>query len=323
MIVVTGGAGFIGSVLINFLNGHGLTDILIVDSLGSSNKWQNLNGKLFDNFIHKKDFFKLLEAGTLPKNTTHIIHLGACSSTMEPDLDYLMDNNYKFSRLLAELAKNQSIPFIYASSAATYGDGTNGFDDNEEKISVLKPLNGYGFSKHIFDLWILKQKFTSQVVGLKFFNVFGPNEYHKGPMRSLIEKAYFQILETNQIKLFKSEHPDYKDGEQKRDFVYVKDICEIIYWFVKNQKQSGIYNLGSGTASSWLELSSAIFSAMNKKENIEFIDLPENLKGKYQYYTKAPIEKLRNIGCNIKFTPLKDSVNDYVVNYLSKEDQFL
>lgn len=323
MIILTGGAGFIGSVLLKTLNQNGISDIYIVDHLGLEDKWKNLANKSFTDIIHKEKFFKLIESGKLPDKTTHIIHLGACSSTTEKDLDYLIHNNFIYSKVLAGLAIKNNIPFIYASSAATYGDGSHGFNDDENKLEELKPLNGYGFSKHIFDKWVTKQQQTSQVVGLKFFNVFGPNEYHKGGMKSLIERAYHQVLDTNKIKLFKSENPEYKDGEQKRDFVYVKDIANVVYWFLNNPKSTGLFNIGSGVANTWLELANSIFIGLSKNPNIEFVDLPTELKDKYQYYTCAPINKLRNAGCDIKFTNLGEAVIDYVRNHLLKDDKYL
>ncbi len=323
MILLTGGAGFIGSVLLKLLNDNGINDICIVDRLGDEEKWKNLQLKSFQNFIHKDDFNALLKKGELPENVTEIIHLGACSSTTEKNLDYLMDNNFLFSKRLAELALAKKIPFLYASSAATYGDGKYGFDDDVKKIAQLEPLNGYGFSKHIFDRWILTQKWSSQVVGMKFFNVYGPNEYHKGSMKSLVERAYHQVLDTGKIKLFKSEHPDYLDGEQKRDFVYVKDVASVIYWFIKNPDKSGIFNIGTGKANTWLSLANAIFSSLGKTANIEFIPIPEILKEKYQYFTLAPTEKLRAAGCDVKFMELDAAVSDYVKNHLLKENKYL
>ena len=323
MIILTGGAGFIGSVFLKFLNQKGITDILIVDRLGSSDKWKNLSSKNFDDYNHKDAFYQRLLKNDLPKNITHVIHLGACSSTTESDIDYLMHNNYHYSRALAEMCFKMKIPFIYASSAATYGDGSRGFEDDEINLEKLKPLNGYGYSKHLFDLWALRQEKTSQLVGLKFFNVFGPNEYHKGPMRSLIEKAYLQVQEQGKINLFKSEHPDYKDGEQRRDFIYVKDVAEVIYWFIKNPNHSGIFNIGSGVANTWLTLANAIFSGLKIQPKIEFIDLPSNLKDKYQYFTLAPIQKLKLIGYDKEFTDLSIAVTDYIQNYLIKADKYL
>lgn len=323
MIILTGGAGFIGSVILKSLNQKGISDIIVVDNLGASDKWRNLNGKNFDDFIHKDKFLKKLEQNDFEKKITAIIHMGACSSTTETNIDYLINNNYKYSKSLAKYALKNKVPFIYASSAATYGDGSRGFEDDESSIEKLMPMNGYGYSKHIFDKWVLNQNFNSQVVGLKFFNVFGPNEYHKGSMKSLIEKAYHQILETNKIKLFKSEHPNYKDGEQKRDFVYVKDVAEVTNWFLVNPNTSGIFNIGSGVANTWITLASSIFESIGKTPDIEFIDLPQNLKDKYQYFTLAPIQKLRLAGCDHKFTDLSVAVTDYVKNYLLKEDKYL
>lgn len=323
MIILTGGAGFIGSVFLKLLNQNGITDILLIDNLGKGDKWKNISQKHFDHYIHKDLFYTRMEKGEFPDNVSHVIHLGACSSTTELDMDYLMHNNYEYSKLLASYCLDRKIPFIYASSAATYGDGGHGFEDDENSIEKLKPLNGYGYSKHVFDSWILRQKKSSQVVGLKFFNVFGPNEYHKGSMRSLIEKAYLQVKEQNKINLFKSEHPDYKDGEQKRDFVYVKDVAEVMLWFMNTPSVSGIFNIGSGVANTWLTLAEAIFSSLQMNPNIEFIELPDSLKEKYQYFTLAPIQKLRLAGYTKEFTDLTLAVTDYIQNYLRKEDKYL
>ncbi len=320
MIIVTGGAGFIGSNIVARLNSEDIEDIIIVDNLGETEKWKNLRGKFFSDYIHKSQFLNEIEKY---RCVDAIIHMGACSSTTEKNADYLMQNNYKFSKALLEFSIKNNIKFIYASSAATYGDGSQGYSDSYEIFKKLKPLNMYGFSKHIFDLYVLKNyPSLKNIVGLKFFNVFGPNEYHKGDMKSVVAKAFKQIKETGFVKLFKSYRPDYEDGKQKRDFVYVKDVSNIVLWFLKNDV-FGIFNVGSGVASTWIDLIEPVFKAMNKEPNIKFIDMPESIREKYQYFTKADISKLRNAGYKMPMTPLKDAVSDYVKNYLMKDDPYL
>ncbi len=312
-VVVTGGAGFIGSVFLGELNKAGIDDIIVVDNLGMSEKWKNLRKKSFSDYIDKKDFIdKLRNGDSYFGNLYAIVHLGACSSTTETDASYLMGNNYGYTKELALYAVKNNVRFIYASSAATYGDGSLGYSDSDEKTPVLLPLNMYGFSKHLFDLWVLRNSFQNGFCGLKFFNVFGPNEYHKGSMRSMVHKGYEQIIRDGKIRLFKSYRPEYKDGEQKRDFIYVKDAVSIIKYFFDNPGKNGIVNVGTGTAASWNRLASAIFSALGLHPNIEYIDMPEELRGKYQYYTKADIGKLRELGYKNDFYLLEDAVADYV-----------
>ncbi|MBL7994355.1 ADP-glyceromanno-heptose 6-epimerase [bacterium] len=319
MIIVTGGAGFIGSATIKKLNDSGIEQILVVDNLGSSDKWKNLVGKKFSDYIHKDEFIKLIENQANFGDAEAVIHFGACSATTEQDADYLIRNNFHYSRALAEWALARDIRFIYASSAATYGDGALGFSDDNDTTYKIRPLNKYGFSKHLFDLWVLNNKLEGKVTGLKFFNVFGPNEYHKGDMRSLINKAFFQIRETGKVRLFKSHRDDYRDGEQVRDFVYIKDCLEVIWWFLRNPKTCGIYNLGTGNARSWNDLVKSIFSALGQKHKIEYIDMPEAIRNAYQYHTEAKMEKLRSAGYPISFLSLEDSVKDYVCAYLQND----
>lgn len=319
MIIVTGGAGFIGSNIVAKLNEKGIRDIIVVDNLRSSEKWKNLRGKHFDDFIHKTLFLDKLQ---YLKNVKTIIHMGACSSTTEKDADYLIENNYLFSKSLLHWSLKNDVRFIYASSAATYGSGEFGYLDSDENSMRLKPLNMYGFSKQLFDEYVIHHKLQNKVVGLKFFNVFGPNEYHKEDMRSMVKKAYEQILDVGYVKLFKSYKKDVADGMQMRDFIYVKDVVDVILWFMDNDK-SGIYNLGSGKASTWIELINAVFKALKKETDIKFVDMPENLKGKYQYYTEADMQKLRKIGYKKEFTPLDKAVYDYVNGYLEKADIYL
>jgi ADP-L-glycero-D-manno-heptose 6-epimerase len=323
MIIVTGGAGFIGSAFVWKLNQEGIDNIIIVDRLGTSEKWKNLVNLRFVNYVHKDDFLEMIDTDTLPFEIDAIIHMGACSSTTERDADYLWHNNYVYTNLLAEWALERGIRFIYASSAATYGDGTKGFSDDHKKISELKPINMYGYSKQVFDLWALRQKLEGRMAGIKFFNVFGPNEYHKGDMSSVIFKAFHQIKETGKVNLFKSYKKEYEDGGQMRDFVYVKDCVNVMWWLLKNPKTNGIFNLGTGKARTWNDLIKAVFAAMKKKPNIEYIAMPEALRNQYQYFTEAEMRKLKKAGCPVKFSSLEDSVRDYVVNYLQKSDSHL
>ena len=290
MIIVTGGAGFIGSAFIWRLNQEGIDDIIIIDQLGSDDKWKNLVNLRFVDYMHKDKFLQLVCADQVPLETSTIIHMGACSSTTERDADYLWENNYLYSRRLAEWAMKQNIRFIYASSAATYGDGTLGFDDDHGKISKLKPINMYGYSKQLFDLWVLKNKLENKIAGIKFFNVFGPNEYHKGEMTSVIFKAFHQIKETGKVRLFKSYKKEYPDGGQMRDFVYVKDCLDVMWWLFNNQKVNGIFNLGTGKARTWNDLIAAVFAAMGRKTNIQYIEMPDSLRDQYQYFTEAQMQ---------------------------------
>ena len=323
MIIVTGGAGFIGSAFVWKLNQEGIDDIIIVDQLGTDEKWKNLVNLRFANYVHKDDFLEMIDTDTLPFEVDAIIHMGACSSTTERDADYLWHNNYVYTNLLAQWAIERGIRFIYASSAATYGDGTKGFSDNHKTINELKPINMYGYSKQVFDLWALRRKLENKMAGIKFFNVFGPNEYHKGDMASVIFKAFHQIKDTGKVSLFKSYKKEYKDGGQMRDFVYVKDCVNVMWWLLKNPKVNGIFNLGTGKARTWNDLIKAVFTAMKKKPNIAYIAMPEALRNQYQYFTEAEMSKLKKAGCPVKFSSLEDSVRDYVVNYLQKTDPHL
>jgi len=315
MIVVTGGAGFIGSAMIAKLNELGVSDILVVDELGTSTKWKNLLGKRFSDYLHKDHFLDAFISERLPKIEA-IVHMGANSSTTERDVEHLMENNYRYTRVLAELSVKRKIRFLYASSGATYGDGSLGFKDDDATTLAVRPLNAYGYSKQILDLWLLQNRLDQKVAGIKFFNVFGPNEYHKGEMKSLVCKAYDQIQEIGKIRLFKSHRPDYKHGEQVRDFVYIKDCTDVLWWLLNAPKVNGIFNLGTGTARSWNDLARAIFAALGLPPNIEYIDMPEELRGAYQYRTEADTTKLRTAGCPVSFRPLEESVRDYVQNYL-------
>jgi ADP-L-glycero-D-manno-heptose 6-epimerase len=322
MIIVTGGAGFIGSAVLWQLNERGMDDILIVDNLGISDKWKNLVNRNFHDYVHKGEFLTRLGKGQF-KPVTAIIHMGACSSTTERDADFLMENNFHYTLHLAEYCIENKIRFINASSAATYGDGASGFSDDLDHLHHLKPLNMYGYSKHLFDIWALRSNVLNRLASLKFFNVFGPNEYHKDDMCSMIYKGFFQIRESDRIRLFKSYRPEYADGDQRRDFVYVKDCVHIIGWLLDNPEVNGIFNVGSGRDHSWNDLAAALFRAMEIPEFIEYIEMPESLKDRYQYYTRAPMDKLRAAGCPLPFTPFEDAVRDYVVNYLQAGEPYL
>ena len=317
MIIVTGGAGFIGSMIVWRLNSLGQDNIIIVDELGCEEKWQNLVGLKFFDFINKDVFIQNVEKG-LNINVKSIIHMGANSSTTEKDADHLIKNNYEYSKTLAKYAFKNNLRFIYASSAATYGDGSLGFNDDEKNLNSLRPLNLYGYSKHLFDLWIDKQGMIDKVVGLKYFNVYGPNEYHKGDMRSVVNKAFDQITTTGKVKLFKSKNPGYKDGEQKRDFIYIKDAVDMTLFFLDNKDKNGLFNIGSGKARTWNDLVTAIFNSMNKPVNIEYIDLPEHLTEKYQYFTEANLSKFNDTGYSKPLFSLEEGVKDYVQKYLLK-----
>ena len=324
MIVITGGAGFIGSAFVWRLNQEGIEDIVIIDSLGTDDKWKNLVNLRFADYIHKDAFLRMICDDRVPFDVSAIVHMGACSSTTERDADYLWNNNYLYTKTLAEWSLQRGIRFIYASSAATYGDGTQGFSDDHSKINILKPINMYGYSKQLFDLWALKNHVENKIAGIKFFNVFGPNEYHKEDMTSVIFKAFHQIKETGKVCLFKSYQPKYPDGGQLRDFVYVKDCLNVMWWLFNNPAANGIFNLGTGKARTWNDLIKAVFAAMGIKTNIEYIEMPESLRNQYQYFTEAKMSKLKKAaGCPVVFSPLEDSVRDYVVNYLQKTDQYL
>jgi ADP-L-glycero-D-manno-heptose 6-epimerase len=311
-IIVTGGAGFIGSALIWRLNQLGIDDILVVDRLDESEKWKNLVPLRFADYLDADDF---LDDISIFRDTKAVFHFGACSSTTERDSDYLIRNNYQYTKDLAEFAIANDIRFIYASSAATYGDGSAGMADGYEDLNKLRPLNMYGYSKHFFDQYAARNDMFNKIVGLKYFNVFGPNEDHKGDMRSLVSKAFAEISENGSLALFRSHDPRYRDGEFGRDFVYVKDAVDMTLFFLENSV-GGLFNVGSGIASTWNSLAYAIFAAMDRTANIDYIDMPVQLRGKYQYHTEADLSRIRNAGFKNAITPLSEAVSVYVQNYL-------
>jgi ADP-L-glycero-D-manno-heptose 6-epimerase len=317
VIVVTGAAGFIGSAIVWALNKKGAKDIIIVDENDlPDEKKKNLEALTFKDYIEKNEFLKKIQEDSFGDSIQAIVHLGACSDTTQTDEAYLMSNNYEYTKTLCEYSMKRNIRFVYASSAATYGGGSGGYSDSEQLIDSLKPLNLYGESKQVFDKWAQDNNLLGKIVGLKYFNVFGPNEYHKKDMRSVVLKGFDQIKDTDKIQLFKSYKDEYKDGEQKRDFLYVKDAVKMTLFFLDNPGTNGIFNIGSGVARTWNELANAIFLALDKQPSIEYIDMPENLKAKYQYFTQADITKLRSAGYNEPITSLKDAAKDYVQNYL-------
>ncbi len=310
MIIVTGGAGFIGSCIVARLNALGRQDLLVVDHLTEIKK-NNLQGKRFEQYLDKQEFLDTIEKDRLTSKVNGIIHMGACSSTLINDVAYLMKNNFEYSCAVARWALKHEVRLIYASSAATYGDGSLGYRDDEETTRRLKPLNLYGESKHKFDLWVLDHSLKDKVVGLKFFNVFGPNEYHKGEMRSVMAKAYDRLLKTGHMSLFKSYCPQYADGQQKRDFIYVKDAVDIVMHFWEHPEINDLYNVGTGRARSWNDVALALFAAVGKKPQIDYIEMPESLRDVYQYFTQADMTKLKEAGYSKPFTSLEEAVRDY------------
>lgn len=316
-IIVTGAAGFIGSNVVKMLNRIGRTDVIIVDRLSDDGRWKNLVDLKFAAFYDKEDFLVCLKEESLGKIET-IIHLGACATTTEKDERYLMQNNAVYSKKIFDYCVKNNVRLIYASSAATYGDGLRGYSDIERN---LKPLNCYGYSKFLFDEWVLDAKETPpQCVGLKFFNVYGAGEYHKGFMASTIFHSFHQAQKDGVIKLFKSYKPDYKDGEQKRDFVYIADVVDVIRFFLEERPSaSGIYNVGTGEARTFNDIASAVFRALGKESNIQYIDMPEGLKDKYQYFTEADMSSLRTgVGYAKEFTSLEKGIEDYIKEHLLK-----
>jgi len=332
MIIVTGAAGFIGSAFIWKLNEMGINDILAVDKMRTEEKWLNLRKRDYADWMDRDNLFEWLEDEKNAKKITAIAHFGACSATTEKDADFLMSNNYGYTKKLFKFCAKHNINFVNASSAATYGGGELGYDDDitVEEYKKLMPLNKYGYSKKLFDDWSFKQEETpKQWVSCKFFNVYGPQEYHKGRMASMVFHTFNQYKENGGVKLFKSHKEGFKDGEQLRDFVYIKDVVNMLYYFLTEKVKSGVYNVGTGKSRSFKDLSMATMKSASKNENlkeedvVEFVPMPEDLRGRYQYFTEAKMEKARKAGYLDKFYSLEEGVYDYVVNYLSKEDKYL
>ena len=326
MIILTGGAGMIGSMVAWHLNNEmNFNDFVIVDDLVNEQQEYNFNKRDFVEYIKKDDLKKYLSK---KQNISAVIHMGAISATTESNFNRLLESNIRFSQQLWHWCAKNKVPFIYASSAATYGDGSFNYNDNESELDQLNPLNAYGYSKHFFDRWIQlelakKQPAPPQWCGLKFFNVYGPNEYHKDRMASVVFHAFNQYKESKQIKLFKSEHPSYKDGMQVRDFIYVKDAVKVIIFFLNNSKFSGVYNVGTGNPETFKALAEAVLSNnTGNTDEIKYINMPNDLKGKYQYYTNARIDKIRSIGFGDNFKNLNEGVTDYLKNYLLTSDRY-
>lgn len=321
VIAVTGAAGFIGSYLTGLLNRQGFEQLILVDDFTKEQKAPNLSDKKFIEKVDRDVFAK--KANSNPWGIQYVFHLGARTDTTEMDYAVHKKLNLDYSKVVWKMCTHHSIPLLYASSAATYGAGEHGYTDSHDIVNELKPLNAYGKSKNDFDIWALQQKDTPPFwAGVKFFNVFGPNEYHKGRMASVIYHAYHQIKEKGSVKLFRSHHPDYKDGEQIRDFIYVQDVAKMCLWLMQQQPTSGLYNIGTGRARTFNDLVIAIFSALGKPLNINYIDTPEDIRDKYQYFTEADMEKLLSAGYNKPVQSLEESVSDYVINFLEKNKYF-
>ncbi len=332
MILVTGAAGFIGSAFVWHLNESGINDIIISDKLQTEEKWKNIAKRDYYDWVDREELFQWLSVEENASKIKAIVHMGACSATTEKDGDFLMKNNYEYTKKLWEFSTERQINFIYASSAATYGMGEQGYNDeiDLEGHKDLRPLNKYGYSKKIFDVWALKQEKTpKQWVGIKFFNVYGPQEYHKDRMASMVFHSFNQYKENGYVKLFKSHKDGYEDGMQLRDFVYVKDVVKVMKFFLDSDGKSGIYNLGTGKERAFYDLTFSTIKSAEKgkevkaKDVIKFSPMPEDLRGRYQYFTKAEMEKLKKAGYDEKFYSLEEGVEDYVENYLMQEDPYL
>ncbi len=318
MIILTGAAGFIGSNLLTGLNVAGYKDLVLVDDFSRQDREQNYLGKSFSALLERRDLAAWLRENH--RQVEMILHLGARTDTTEFDWEVFLELNLNYSKELFKLSVEFGLPLIYASSAATYGMGEHGYVDSHEVVPELQPLNPYGRSKNEFDRWVLEQERTPFFwAGLKFFNVYGPNEYHKGRMASVVFHAFKQISETGAMKLFRSHHPDFGDGEQARDFIYVKDVVEVIIYLMQNRPESGLYNLGTGQARTFADLVLSTFRAMGRESSISFVDTPKDIRDKYQYFTQADMDKLRNAGYEKAFTSLEEGVSDYVSNYLSRQ----
>ncbi|MBK7143560.1 MAG: ADP-glyceromanno-heptose 6-epimerase [bacterium] len=313
--IVTGGAGFIGSNLVKALNQRGYSDIIVVDHLNHPDKQANLDRLRFRTYMDKSEFRQKLLAGEIP-NVSGLFHLGACSSTLETNEEYLADNNFQYTADLCEWSLKTGARFVYASSAATYGDGSLGYSDLDAATPALQPLNAYGRSKQRFDLWAMNNGMIRQIVGLKYFNVYGPGEDHKEEMRSVVNKAYPQVMTKGVVKLFRSHRPDYRDGEQVRDFIYVTDAVAVTLFFYDHPEINGLFNCGTGNARSWVDLAKALFVAAGKEPKIEFVDMPESIREKYQYHTEADLSKLRSVGYTAPFLSIEEGVQRYVAEHL-------
>ena len=320
MYIVTGGAGLIGSAMIWRLNREGIRDILAVDHLATSEKWRNLVPLRFADYRERDDFLAELRSGVYDgAKIDGIFHFGACSSTVERDAGYLVHDNFEYTKHLASFAVPRGIRMIYASSCATYGDGSQGYRDDDDALETLRPMNMYGYSKQLFDLWARDRGWLPKLVGCKFSNIYGPNEWHKGEMRSVVLRAFEQITANGTMKLFKSYRPEYADGEQLRDFLYVKDAAEMVMFLFGTPKANGLFNVGSGKPESWNRLARAAFAALEKPERIEYIEMPETLRDRYQYYTCAKTDKLRAFGYDRPTTSLEESVKDCIRNYFAPD----
>lgn len=319
MLVVTGGAGFIGSALVWALNERGREDIVIVDSLGSEGKWKNLRGRRFLDILSPEDFAGRLKTDRYQGVLSGILHMGALTDTSEPNADAMYYRNTRYTRSLALWTMDNNVRFVYASSASVYGDGSLGFSDADALTPSLRPLNPYAFSKWLFDAEAIRSEWTDEIAGLRFFNVFGPNEYHKGFMASVVWHMVNQVRENGRMRLFQSHREDYADGEQRRDFVSVKDVCDVVLWFLDHPTVNGIYNLGTGQARTYNDLAAAIFQALDRPREIEYVPTPESIRASYQYFTQADLAKLRDAGYDRPFTSLEDAVRDYITVYLQNE----
>jgi ADP-L-glycero-D-manno-heptose-6-epimerase len=324
MHIVTGGAGFIGSAMVWKLNQMGVDNILVVDELASDTKWKNLRGLQFNDLISPEDLIELMvSGGGLPETTKAIIHMGACSSTTETNADYLLNNNFNYTRTLTEFAVEKNIRLLVASSGATYGNGEHGYSDDTTILGKLLPLNMYGYSKLLFDQWAHRTGTLKNIASLRFFNVYGPNEYHKGDMASMVFKSFNRVMDEGKLSLFRSHRPDYQDGEQVRDFVYIKDIVDCMWWLLLHPETNGIYNLGTGIAESWNTLAHAVFNAAGKTPAIDYVDMPPSIRNQYQYHTRADITRIRQAGYDGKFRPVADGVKDYIQNHLMRENPYI
>ena len=319
MIVVTGAAGFIGSCLVRRLNDANFNRIVVVDKFDDTRKQPNLDGKVIEKRVDRDQFFPWLDSAY--ENVEFIFHLGARTDTAESDRHFLEEINTRYSKEIWKRCCSYQIPLVYASSAATYGNGSHGYLDRDNHIPLLEPLNAYGWSKNEFDKWAIKEANQPFFwAGLKFFNVYGPNEYHKDRMASVVFHAYNQIKHSKSMKLFRSHRPEYKNGEQQRDFIYVKDVVEVMFWLMHHRRNSGIYNLGSGKARSFLDLTRSVFDVLGYSEQITFIDTPKDIRENYQYFTEANMQKLQSIGYDQPFHSLEMGVKDYLTNFLDRKE---